>query len=142
MSGGVGGSKAVWNFSENSSVLEGECIPKSSPTSTQDDLRGMASDKTAYIIGGDLPGRVNNNTSMASKGGGELDAEDVVQKVEQSLLRMEARVKSGDGGEGLEQKIKLVKRKLERYYFLRQLLPLSERPSDFVAFIEKSKVLL
>ena len=102
----------------------------------------MASDKTAYIIGGDLPGRVNNNTSMASKGGGELDAEDVVQRVEQSLLRMEARVKSGDGGEGLGQKIKLVKRKLERYYFLRQLLPLSERPSEFVAFIEKSKVLL
>ena len=101
-----------------------------------------ASDKTAYIIGGDLPGRVNNNTSMAAKGGGELDAEDVVQRVEQSLLRMEARVKSGDGGEGLGQKIKLVKRKLERYYFLRQLLPLSERPSDFVAFIEKSKVLL
>ena len=23
-----GGSKAVWNFSENSSVLEGECVPK------------------------------------------------------------------------------------------------------------------
>ena len=22
-----GGSKAVWNFSENSSVLEGECVP-------------------------------------------------------------------------------------------------------------------
>ena len=27
MSGGEGGSKAVWNFSENSSVLEGECVP-------------------------------------------------------------------------------------------------------------------
>ena len=26
MSGG-GGAKAVWNFSENSSVLEGECVP-------------------------------------------------------------------------------------------------------------------
>ena len=102
----------------------------------------MASDKTAYTIGGDIPGRVNNNTSMSTKGGGELDAEDVVQRVEQSLLRMEARVKSGDGGEGLGQKIKLVKRKLERYYFLRQLLPLSKRPSEFVAFIEKSKVLL
>ena len=27
MRGGGGGSKAVWNFSENSSVLEGECVP-------------------------------------------------------------------------------------------------------------------
>ena len=27
MRGDGGGSKAVWNFSENSSVLEGECVP-------------------------------------------------------------------------------------------------------------------
>ena len=28
---GGGGSKAVWNFSENSSVLEGECVPYGQP---------------------------------------------------------------------------------------------------------------
>ena len=32
-----GGSKAVWNFSENSSVLEGGCFPKQDLTMSVED---------------------------------------------------------------------------------------------------------
>ena len=39
MRGRGGGSKAVWNFSENSSILEGEGVPKDGSTNGQGDSR-------------------------------------------------------------------------------------------------------
>ena len=43
-----GGSKAVWNFSENSSVLEGESFPKGAMSSKIDKLSGIFPPGTLY----------------------------------------------------------------------------------------------
>ena len=93
--------------------------------------------ETVHSCGDSIP----QNLSKPKESEGKLNCENVVQRVEKRLLRLEARVKAGDGDQVLRQKVELVKRKLQRYYFLMKLLPLSKRPSDFFAFIEKSKVI-
>ena len=93
--------------------------------------------ESAYICGDFIP----ENLSSAKEGEGRFHRENVVQRVEERLSCLEARVKTGKGGQMLRQKVELVKRKLQRYYFLRRLLPLSKCPAEFVAFIEKSKVI-
>ena len=93
--------------------------------------------ETAYVCGNLIP----ESLSSAKESGGQLHCESVVKRVEERLVCLEARVKTGEGGLVLRQKVEIVKRKLERYYFLRKLLALSKSPSAFVALIEKSRVI-
>ena len=69
----------------------------------------------------------------------ELNGEELAKRIEKKLAIMEARVKVGDGGKELKQRVEMVRRKLQRYYFLAQLLPLSKSPADFAAFLENFK---
>lgn len=69
----------------------------------------------------------------------DLDGEEVAKRIERKLTSMQARVQVGEGGEELRQKVNLVRIKLQRYYFLAQLLPLSKSPTEFAAFTEKFK---
>ena len=92
---------------------------------------------TVHSCGYSIPQKL----SRPKESEGKLEYDNLVQRVKKRLLRLEARVKTGDGGQVLRQKVEIVKRKLQRYYFLMQLLPLSKSPSDFVAFIETSKVI-
>merc|ERR1719341_2721402 len=69
----------------------------------------------------------------------DLDGEEVAKRIERKLASMQARVQVGEGGEELRQKVNLVRIKLQRYYFLAQLLPLSKSPTEFAAFTEKFK---
>lgn len=68
-----------------------------------------------------------------------LNGAEVSKRVEDRLASMEARLKSGEGGDELRKKVELVRSKLQRYYFLAQLLPLSKNSSDYDAFIKKYK---
>ena len=58
----------------------------------------------------------------------DLNGEELAKRIEKKLAIMEARVKVavGDGGKELKQRVEMVRRKLQRYYFLAQLLPLSK----------------
>jgi len=69
-------------------------------------------------------------TVMASK---------VSKKVEVRLARMEARLKlrSERDNKELRKKANMVRAKLQRVYFLMQLLPLSRSPNDYDAFVRK-----
>ena len=69
----------------------------------------------------------------------DLNGEELAKRIEKKLAIMEARVKVGDGGKELKQRVEMVRRKLQRYYFLAQLLPLSKSPADFAAFLENFK---
>ena len=69
----------------------------------------------------------------------DLDGAEVAKRIERKLASMQARVKVGEGGEELRQRVNLVRSKLQRYYFLAQLLPLSKSPSEFAAFMETFK---
>ena len=62
---------------------------------------------------------------------------EVSKRVEDRLASMEARLKSGEGGDEMRQKVELVRSKLQRYYFLAQLVRLSKNSSDYDAFIKK-----
>ena len=67
------------------------------------------------------------------------NAEKVSKKVEERLARMEARLEVEKDNVELKKKTNLVRRKLQRCYFLMQLLPLSRNPTDHFAFIRKCK---
>ena len=67
------------------------------------------------------------------------NAEKVSKKVEERLARMEARLEVEKDNVELKKKANLVRRKLQRCYFLMQLLPLSRNPTDHDAFIRKCK---
>jgi len=69
----------------------------------------------------------------------DLDGEEVVKRIERKLENMQARVQVGEGGVELRQKVDVVRSKLQRYYFLAQLLPLSRSPTEFAAFTENFK---
>ena len=69
----------------------------------------------------------------------DLNGEELAKRIEKKLAIMEARVEVGDGGKELKQRVEMVRRKLQRYYFLAQLLPLSKSPADFAAFLENFK---
>ena len=93
--------------------------------------------ETANICGAGIPKKSTREKEIE----GKFYREKVVQRVEKRLAHLEARVKTGEGGKVLRQKVELVKRKLQRYHFLMRLLHLSKSPSEFVAFIEKNKVI-
>ena len=93
--------------------------------------------ETANICGDSIPKKLTREKEIE----GKFHREKVVQRVEKRLAHLEARVKTGEGGKVLKQKVELVKRKLQRYHFLMRLLHLSKSPSEFVAFIEKNKVI-
>ena len=57
-----------------------------------------------------------------------VDGAEVVLKVEEKLVSMEAKVK---GDAELRPKVELVRRKLERYHFLMHLLSVSDDPGNF-----------
>ena len=85
-------------------------------------------------------GKVNQNQKLCRTFGHcktDLDGEEVVKRVERKLASLEARVKNGEGGDVMKQRVELVRSRLQRYYFLAQLLPLSKRPLELTAFIEK-----
>ena len=60
-----------------------------------------------------------------------MDGAEVALKVEEELSNMEARVEGGEGGERLRLKVKLVRRKVERYYRLIHLFSVSKNPREF-----------
>jgi len=85
-------------------------------------------------------GKMNQNQKLCRTFGHcktDLDGEEVVKRVERKLASLEARVKNGEGGVIMKQRVELVRSRLQRYFFLAQLLPLSKRPLEFTAFIEK-----
>ena len=85
-------------------------------------------------------GKVNQNQKLCRTFGHcktDLDGEEVVKRVERKLASLEARVKNGEGGDVMKQRVELVRNRLQRYYFLAQLLPLSKCPLEFTAFLEK-----
>jgi len=62
-----------------------------------------------------------------------IDGATVVLKVEEKLSEMEAKVKTGEGGERLRLKVENVMRKIERYHILMHLLAVSKNPGEFAA---------
>ena len=49
-----------------------------------------------------------------------VDGAEVVLKLEEKLVNMEAKMKAGEGDEELRLKVELLRRKIERYHFLMQ----------------------
>ena len=64
-----------------------------------------------------------------------VEGAEVALKVEERLVSMEARVKTGEGDEELRLKVELSRRKIERYYCLMQLLSVSNNPGEFAACV-------
>merc|ERR1712130_1067021 len=60
-----------------------------------------------------------------------VDGAEVALKVEEKLVSMEAKVKTGEGDAELRVKVELVRRKMERYHFLMHLLSVSDDPTNF-----------
>ena len=60
-----------------------------------------------------------------------VDGAEVALKVEETLVSMEAKVKTGEGDAELRVKVELVRRKMERYHFLMHLLSVSDDPANF-----------
>merc|ERR1712105_397434 len=52
-------------------------------------------------------------------------------KVKEKLSSMEAKLKNGEGDEKLGLKVELVRKKVDRYYFLMHLLFVSKNPEEF-----------
>jgi len=67
------------------------------------------------------------------------NAVEVSKKVEERLARMEARLEVERDNTELKKKANLVKNKLQRCYFLMQLLPLSKNRMNYFAFVLKCK---
>jgi len=67
------------------------------------------------------------------------NAAEVSKKVEERLATMEARLQLEKDNKELRKKANLVKGKLQRCYFLMQLLPLSSSQNDYAAFFRKYK---
>ena len=67
------------------------------------------------------------------------NAAEVSKKVEERLARMEARLQVEKDNRELRKKANLVRAKLQRFYFLMRLLPLSRSPDDYAAFARKYK---
>ena len=67
------------------------------------------------------------------------NAAEVSKKVEERLARMEARLQVEKDNRELRKKANLVRAKLQRFYFLMRLLPLSRSPNDYAAFARKYK---
>ena len=66
-------------------------------------------------------------------------AVEVTKKVESRLARMEAGLLIEKNNTGLLKRAKMVREKLQRCYFLMQLLPLSRNQNDYVAFVRNYK---
>ena len=85
----------------------------------------------------------NSNQSQGSKGPHnkstpDLNGPEVVKRVEKRLTILESCLRSsgGEQREMLKRKTELLRSKLQRYYFLAKLLPLSKNPREFAAFTD------
>jgi len=67
------------------------------------------------------------------------NAVEVSKRVEERLARMETKLKVEKDNTELKRKVNLVRTKLQKCYFLMQLLPLSKNRTNYFAFVLKCK---
>jgi len=67
------------------------------------------------------------------------NAVEVSKRVEERLARMETRLKVEKDNTELKRKVNLVRTKLQKCYFLMQLVPLSKNRTNYFAFVLKCK---
>ena len=87
--------------------------------------------------------QINSNSNQSQERNGplekstsDLNGPEVVKRVEKRLTILESCLRSsgGEQREMLKRKTELLRCKLQRYYFLAKLLPLSKDPRELAAF--------
>ena len=90
-------------------------------------------------LGAQITSSTNQSQGSHSKSTPDLNGPEVAKRVEKRLASLESSLRTSTVAqrrEKLKQKIELLKSKLERYYFLAQLLPLSRSQQEYAAFTE------
>ena len=99
----------------------------------------QAKDVTKSNLGAQINLSTNQSQGSHSKSTPDLNGPEVAKRVEKRLASLESSLRTSTVAqqrEKLKQKIELVKSKLQRYYFLAQLLPISRSQQEYAAFIE------
>ena len=90
-------------------------------------------------LGAQIAWSTNQSQGSHSKSTPVLNGPKVAKRVEKRLASLESSLRTSTVAqrrEKLKQKIELLKSKLQRYYFLAQLLPLSRSQQEYAAFTE------
>ena len=99
----------------------------------------QAKDVTKSNLGAQINWSTNQSQGSHNKSTPDLNSPEVAKRVEKRLASLESSLRTNTSAqrrEKLKQKIDLVKSKLQRYYFLAQLLPLSRSQQEYAAFTE------
>merc|ERR1719357_1457444 len=99
----------------------------------------QAKEVTKSNLGAQITCSTNQSQGSHSKSTPDLNGPEVVKRVEKRLASLESSLRTttvAQRREKLKQKIDLAKSKLQRYYFLAQLVPLSRSQQEYAAFIE------
>merc|ERR1719357_805136 len=99
----------------------------------------QAKEVTKSNIGAQINWSTNQSQGSHSRLSPDLNGPEVAKRVEKRLASLESSLRTSTVAqrrEKLKQKIDLVKSRLQRYYFLAQLLPISRSQQEYAAFIE------